>query len=392
MLAPLPSVEAFRRDAVSIDGVELEDGMAAAWLESATRLERAAMTRGPERERLLAGLLAQHGVVAFPDAPISPAAVFSLVVELAGQMEDHTCLRTAHSILATLLIVLPESEITLRGRTIALQARLARHLGERDAAARYYEEVGLLGAEHAIPELTGRAWVGFGILAHFRGDFPEARRLFTAVIELEGAASDSIGSAHHELMIAAVTAGDYDAAAKHAWEAFRGASTTGQETDALLNLAQLLLEMGHARAALRGFAAALAREPILRLELHILGGAACAAAAALPRVAARALVRNFVDRAQMLISSLREGESLPHPSASTLVELSEALAVVGEEARSEEVAAHAERLASAHGFHQLTYRLENPVLVTAPAQPAPATQAIIAAVDELEGAELVAAG
>ena len=53
MLAPLPSVEAFRRDAVS-DGVELDDGVAASWLESATRLERAAMTRGPERERLLA--------------------------------------------------------------------------------------------------------------------------------------------------------------------------------------------------------------------------------------------------------------------------------------------------------------------------------------------------
>ena len=73
MLAPLPSVEAFRRDAVS-DGVELDDGVAAGWLESATRLERAAMTRGPERERLLAGLLAQHGVVNFRDSATSPTA------------------------------------------------------------------------------------------------------------------------------------------------------------------------------------------------------------------------------------------------------------------------------------------------------------------------------
>ena len=48
-----------------------------------------------------------------------------------------------------------------------------------------------------------------------------------------------------------------------------------------MNLAQLLLEAGHARAALRGFAAALARKPILRFELPILGGAACAAAAGL---------------------------------------------------------------------------------------------------------------
>jgi hypothetical protein len=36
--------------------------------------------------------------------------------------------------------------------------------------------------------------------------------------------------------------------------------------------------------------------------------------------------------------------------------------------------------------------LENPVLVAQPAPLAPETEAIIAAVDELEGAELVAAG
>ena len=61
MLAPLPSVEAYRRDAVSIeDGAGLDDAITAAWLESATRLERAAMTRGSERERLLSGLLAQQ--------------------------------------------------------------------------------------------------------------------------------------------------------------------------------------------------------------------------------------------------------------------------------------------------------------------------------------------
>jgi hypothetical protein len=128
------------------------------------------------------------------------------------------------------------------------------------------------------------------------------------------------------------------------------------------------------------------------LELPILGGAACAAAAALPRAAARALVRNFADRGEFIVKSLRNGEALPHPSASALVELSEALSVVGESEHAREMADQADRLASAHGFHQLTYRLENPTLVAEPAPIAPSTQAIIAAVDELEGAELVAVG
>ena len=116
MLAPLPSVEAFRRDAVSAGGVELEDGVAASWLESATRLERAAMTRGAERERFLTGFLAQHGVVTFPASEISATALASAVTDLASAMEDEACFRLAHSVLSTLLILLPEPENLLRGR------------------------------------------------------------------------------------------------------------------------------------------------------------------------------------------------------------------------------------------------------------------------------------
>jgi tetratricopeptide (TPR) repeat protein len=390
MLAPLPSIEAFRRDAVS-DGVELDDGVAAGWLESAIRLERAAMTRGAERDRLLAGLLAQHGVVKFKDSAISPTALTAAVVSVAAAMEDQAFFRLAHSVLSTLLIVLPESEVLLRGRVIAHNGRLARHIGDLRSAGSYYEEVDRLGSEQKLAELTGRAWVGYGILAQLRGDFPEARRRFRDTIALEGAASDSITHAHQQLMVAAAAAKDYDSAASHGWQAFKGSSSAGQETEALVNLAQLLLEAGYPRAALRGFAAALARKPISRLELPILGGAACAAAAALPHVAARALVRNFAERLDHLVGALHDGSSLPWPSAAALVEISEALAVVGDEERSADVAERADVLASAHGFYQLTHRLENPIQIAKPVMLAPSTTEIIAAVDELEGAELVGA-
>ena len=390
MLAPLPSVEAFRRDAVS-DGVELDDGVAASWLESATRLERAAMTRGLERERLLSGLLAQHGVVTFKDSPISPAALVSTVTAIAGDMEDQAFFRLAHSTWCTLLLFLPDSEVLLRGRVIAIQARLARHLGDLRTASSGYEEVARLGAEANLPELTGRSFVGLGILAQIRGDFPEARRCFHDTIELAGAADESVMIAHNHLMVAAATARDYDAAASHGWQAFKLASTPLEETESLANLAQLLLDAGYPRAALRGFAAALARNPLSRQELPILGGAAIAAAAALPTAAARALVRNFGERVDQLVSALHDGRSLPYPSASTLVEMSEAYAMVGEETYAGEFADRAESLVSAHGFHQLAYRLENPVGVAKPVTLAPATEEIVAAVDELEGAELVGA-
>jgi tetratricopeptide (TPR) repeat protein len=391
MLAPLPSVEAFRRDAISIDGAELDDGMAAAWLESATRLERAAMTRGPERERLLGGLLARHDVVVFPDRPVASSAVFSMVTSIAADMEDQACFRLAHSMLSTLLLIIPENEEMLRGRAIALLGRFARHIGDLAASNRYYEQVEEIGVHSGVAELTGRAWVGYGILAQLRGDFPEARRRFNAAIELDGAAAESVGVAHHQLMVAAATAKDYDLAASHAWKAFKGASTCAQETEALVNLAQLLLVAGHSRASLRGFAAALAREPIYRFALPSLGGAACAAAAALPLPAARALVRNFSDRVDQIITALHNGRTMPFPSAAALTEVSEALAVIGDEERSSRLAARAEELATAHGFHEILYRLENPVHIAAPAPLAPATTEILAAVDELEGAELVGA-
>jgi tetratricopeptide (TPR) repeat protein len=306
-------------------------------------------------------------------------------------MEDASMFRLAHSALATLLIVVPESEVLLRGRVLAHQARLARHLGEHWASARYYEEVERLGEEHKLPELTGRAWIGYGILAQFRGDFPESRRRFSAVLELSGAARDSVSAAHQQLMVAAAAARDYDTAASHAWQAFKGASTPTQETEALLNLAQLLLDAGHPRAALRGFAAALARNPNHRLALPTLGGAACAAAAALPKQPARALVRNFAERVETIVGTLGDGSALPHPSALALTEISESLLAVGDMDAAVAAATHAEEIAKPRGFHQILYRLENPRPIAAPAPLAPATSKIIEAVDELEGAELVGA-
>jgi len=392
MLAPLSSLEAFRRDAATHDGgAGTDDAAVACWLESATRLERAAMAQGTERERLLAGVLAQHGVVPFPATEVSSETIASTVSLFAKAMEDQAYFRLAHSTLTSLLTIIPPDEVLLRGRIVAQQGRIARHLGEVAASARYYQTVDELGSEHQLPELIGRASAGLGVLAQSRGDYPEARRLFESIIALPGAADETVTIAHQQLMIAAATAKDYDAAAVHGWKAFESATSSRQETEALINLAQLLLEAGHAQPALRSFAAALARNPIPRYALPILGGAACAAAASLPRPAARALVRNFFDRVDGLVRSLGDGASLPWPSALALVEMSEALARVGDEVPAERTAVRAEALARAHSFHELVFRLENPPVVREPVKLAPAASAIVAAVDELEGAELVGA-
>ena len=391
MLAPLSSLDAYRRDAVTVDGAGVDDATVARWLESASRLEHAALVKGPDRERLLAGLLAQLGVVPFPSTPVSAETLAATISATAEAMEDQAYLHLAYSTLASLLRVIPENEVLVRGRVVAGQARTARQLGDTRAATFFYETVEQLGEEYGYPELKGRAWLGYGMLARLRGAFPEARKQFTRVVELAGAADDSVLWAHHELMIAAAAASDYDTAAMHGWKAFKGASTPKQETDALINLAQLLLEAGHPRTALRGFAAALARNPIPRFLLPTLGGAAYAAASALPTPAARAVVRNFAERVECLVKNLGNGARLAWTTASALVEISEALTLVGEPTASQRFSERAGELARSRGFHALVYRLENPPKVAAPATLAPATTAILAEVDELEGAELVGA-
>jgi hypothetical protein len=152
-----------------------------------------------------------------------------------------------------------------------------------------------------------------------------------------------------------------------------------------------MLLAGHARSALRGFAAALARNPVPRLAFPTLGGAACAAAAAMPGPQARALVRNFTSRVEDLVRGHGNGATLPYPAASALVEISEALVLVGETENSERVSEKARQLAGAHKFYELVHRLDNPPALPKKVTLAPETEAIIASVETLEGAEMVGA-
>jgi tetratricopeptide (TPR) repeat protein len=391
MLAPLPPLEAFRRDAGRKIGGMPSDAKAAAWLESTMRLQRAAMVRGEERERLIIGFLAQHNVVAFPSARMSPHTLLAAVMPLAAAMEDAAFFRLSHSMLSLLLVLIPTEEILARGRILLKVARIARQVGEHDAALAYFRSTEELGHRHNFPELTAGAWTGLGILAELRGDFPEARRLLGAVLELEGALPESVSVAHHGLMVAAATALDYDTAAVHAWKAYEGASTPIQQTEMLVSLAQLLLVAGHSKPALRGFAAALARDPLPRLALPALGGAACAASQALRGVPRRTLVRRLVYRVHALVKSLGDGSSLPYQSAVAFVEASEALTAIGEAASAERTRELATALAASHGFHELTFRLENPPARSEPTVLAPKAAAVVEAVESLEGAELIGA-
>jgi hypothetical protein len=396
MLSPLHPLDAYRTDAVGAIGNLVDDATQSRWLGAALLLHNAARSSGTVRTAVLTEFLEQEGVRTLRGASLSFAPVLHAALQHATDMEEGSFLRLAHSALASLNVLLPEEMTLERGRVIARQARLARQLGAPDAANCWYEEVEALGKAHDHPELVARAQVGFGVLAYTRGNIPMARELYERVVAMPDVAADSLSLAHSGLMHCAMSAHDFDAAAQHAWSAFEGAHSDLQQTYMLINLAQLLLEVGHPAAALRGFAAAIARQPHPRAGLPALGGAALAAVADYAsrnderaRVRARSVVRTVNHRVDALVVTLGDGAALPFESASALIELSEALLAVGDAAASGRAAWRARALVIRHKFHQLAHRLDEPQRLPAVVEPTPVRQQVVSQVEALEGAELV---
>jgi tetratricopeptide (TPR) repeat protein len=345
---------------------------------------------------VLTEFLEQEGVHTLRGASLAIAPVLHGAWQYALAMEAGAFLRLSHSVLASLCVLIPEELHLERGRVVARRAKLARLQGAVDVALGWYEEVERLGETHALPELVGRAKLGYGGLAQARGHYPAARAFYEEVLAMDSVPTDSHAIASHGLMHCSVVARDYDAAAQYAWAAYQGASSQMEQTDMLIDLAQLLLDAGHPAAALRGFAAAIAREPHPRAALPALGGAALAAVADCAgqddertRVRARSVVRTVNHRIDALVVSLGDGAALPFESTSALVEVSEALTAVGDAAAAGRAAWRARALAIRHKFHQLAHRLDEPHRLPAVVEPTPARQVIVNQVEALEGAELV---
>jgi hypothetical protein len=157
--------------------------------------------------------------------------------------------------------------------------------------------------------------------------------------------------AHHGLMIAAVRASSFDDALFHGWEAFRDLhGHSHREAEMLLNLGQLLVDIGHPQTGLAAFAAALRRGPIPRLALHTLGGVALAAAALKDR--------ELVQLVRRSAASMGTQEGLAYPYASTQLDIAEAFAHLGMPAEVGIILSDIASVLAKHEFHELRHRAD----------------------------------
>jgi tetratricopeptide (TPR) repeat protein len=346
MIVPYPPLEAYRRDIARLDGQPFgpDDGR---WIAAATLLQRYTESDGAERReigRRLASHLAYETELTFCSAGL----------QLAHEIEEAGALHLATAWLALLEQSIPTDHALDFGRVRATRARVARRLGDVEAARVFYADVEQVGESRAEPELTARAWIGYGVIAIERGNYPEARRWYEAaalVADDTGCAAES-SQAHGGLMHVYAKAGDMERAIVEGWRAFDAMPRDDSRSSELLNnLSQALYDTGQFATALRGFGAAVRRATHPRILLAALGGTATAAGA----LGRETIVEAAAARIERIVRT-----AWSHPVALAYLDLSDAFSMLGETSRSAEFRQAARELAEANSYYELLYRAAEP--------------------------------
>jgi tetratricopeptide (TPR) repeat protein len=356
MVVPYPPLDAYRRDIARLDGQPFgaNDGR---WIAAATLLQRYTESSPVERREIGAQLASQ---LAFE----SELTFCRAGLQLAREIEEAGALHLAASWLFLLERTVPLQRALDLGHVRAARARVARRLGDVDAARTLYAEVEQLGESRAEPELTARAWIGFGVIAVERGNYPEARRWYeaAALVADDTGCKEESSHAHGGLMHVYAKAGDMERAVLEGWRAFEAMPKHDERSAELLtNLSQALYEAGQFATAVRGFGAAVRRSSQPRVLLGALGGAATAAAA----LGRRAIVEAASIRVERLVRT-----AWSHPVALAYLDLSDAFSILGDASRAAEFRQLARKLAEVNSHYELIYRADDPP-PTRPAAAAP---------------------
>jgi tetratricopeptide (TPR) repeat protein len=285
--------------------------------------------------------------------PMSASALTTEVRGVAADAEEAGAVILAREILADIRQLTSHARPLERGLVLLQLGRIARTLGDLDGALDLLHAAGDLGRAEGVPELLVREAVGEAVVARTRGNYPAARALFERA--LEGASAlglaDVIGLSHHGLMIVTAEAGEFDTALRHGWRALSSArSQRSREAEMVANLAELCVRAGYDAAALGGFAAALARTSAPRIRLPALAGIA--------EAAARLGDASRVDTAARAIES-EASHVFPYETARALLSLARARRILGDHTAADAAAERAAVIARAHGFFEVTHRIEH---------------------------------
>lgn len=366
MIAPLDPIDAYRQDLAAASATLMLGEHDHEWLgitHGVRRLEQLSSDRRRAAARDLSRAIADSSpspraeavarALAMEPSDWGGADAVDALRELAAEMEEGSAYRLAFTLLASFRALLPERAWRAEGLIVAQQGRIARQLGDLEAAESLYRSAQSFGEEEGDQEVVVRALLGRGAAAAMRGNFPEARTLFREALSAATAAGlrSYASGAHHGLFRWALSAGDLDEAFHHGWEAFREAfGDASRRAELLTNLGEVCLLARRPAPALRAYRVALRLTPLARIRLAAIGGAVLAAA----RLGERGVLEELAAEAEREVA----GSGQPYENAVTLVELAEAYSLVGERHKRERYRARALRVAEQFGYFEVVHRAE----------------------------------
>ncbi len=304
------------------------------------------------------------GGLAMIDTRAGADAVSRSCRGFAARMAEVGALSVAYSVLGYARVVVSQGGDRERGLLAADQARVARQLGELESSDELYRVATMIGERSGDQELVARAALGRGVLARVRGNYPKARLFFQTGLEMaqQAGARELEFFAHQGLTIIHGVSRDFDAGVAHGWAAFRLCDgDSNREAESLTNLAQLCLDAGYPKAALRSFLGALSRTSVLRVRLSALGGAALAAG--------RAGEVTMLQRLSQEIQESVERSALPYENADALRALASAHAAIDDQVGAERFRQQCQKIARARGFYELEMSCERPEIARVAAKP-----------------------
>lgn len=383
LLAPVAPAEAYTADVDRLGGQAPISPADDAWLALAQTFYRAASLPPAQRARVLTDGAHTATALIAADVPVplrgaiegaargierlsrrfaagtlGPCADVAEVVEslqqVIGHQEEAGAFLLAHSTLSAVRQALgPILDGRSEGYLIAQQGRAARQIGATSAAAELYQQAAAIGVQAFAPDVVARALLGRGVLANMRGNYPEARELFTRARDEADRAGDPElrRLSYHGMLRTALAAHDVDTALAHGWIALQGlaAGREQERAELLVNLGEVSRIAGEHRAALRASLAAAGLSNLARMRLPALGTAALAAAT----LGETRLLQSIAREVDQMV--VRSGQ--PFENAHALAEVAEAFGSIGD-ARAVGYAERAAELARVGDFYEITLRMD----------------------------------
>lgn len=362
MRSPLPALQAFAQDARSIASDDARADRLAEWLAVAKAAERLSALAVDERasylEALSGDLLPADGTRPTQrddttGPPQDPTARLAERLRFAAeQMERGGCFELAYATVSAVCSMTHASARASRLLATMQLGRIARQLGDLDAATDCYEKVSTVALHERDGPLAAFGFIGLGNVARNRGNRPAERQLFERALSLAHPGGSMELAASLGLMNVAMSEDRHVDALLHGWRAFDLAGGSADDQAGILtNIALTSLRADFAEAALKGLRHALSLTSTPRLRVSAHGGAI--------RAAARLRRRDEVERSDRDGERDAERAGIPFETARFCMFAGEAWLMLDEIERARVRLEGSLALASRFGFHEVAMSAEN---------------------------------